>query len=367
MEEFTSLLNNRISYLQRLDGPVMGWSSVYTPEEIIYAAGIAPFSVTGEGEPEAVKARSILSSNLCPYVLSCLEEGLQGIYDFMDGVVIVNTCDARRRLYDAWRNFLKTPFIHIIDLPGTSTPESRSYFKNELLLFKSAIEDHFKLKISEKSLLEAISLWNETRRVLYELQQLRKHQHPPVSGTEFLTIMKACTSGNRQDFLDRLKLYLKSIDNNNDTSSKKPLRILITGSYSDQLSLVSLVEELGADVVCDDMSNGLKYFEGSVNIDKDPMEALAEYYLQKSSHSVMADSEERCNHILKLIKDYNVDAVIYFSLKFCDNNLIDFPYQKNKLNEHGIPVLSLEGERTLVNLHQIKTRVQAFIEMSEGI
>ena len=51
MEEFTSLLNNRISYLQRLDGPVMGWSSVYTPEEIIYAAGIAPFGVTGEGEP----------------------------------------------------------------------------------------------------------------------------------------------------------------------------------------------------------------------------------------------------------------------------------------------------------------------------
>jgi benzoyl-CoA reductase/2-hydroxyglutaryl-CoA dehydratase subunit BcrC/BadD/HgdB len=234
-------------------------------------------------------------------------------------------------------------------------------------LFKRAIEDHFKLKISEKSLLEAISLWNETRRVLNELQQLRKRQNPPVSGTEFLTIMKAGISGNRKDFLDKLKLYLQSIENVSESSSKKPLRILITGSYSDQVSLVSLIEELGADVVCDDMSNGFKYFEGSVNIDMDPIEALAEYYLQKSSHSVMADSEERCNHILKLIKEYDVDAVIYFSLKFCDNNLIDFPYQKNKLNEHGIPVLSLEGERALVNLHQIKTRVQAFIEMSEGI
>ncbi len=367
MDEFSSLLNNKLSYLKSLDKPVMGWSSIYTPEEIIYAAGIAPFSVTGEGEPEAVNARAILSGNLCPYVLSCLEEWLEGIYDFMDGVVIVNTCDARRRLYDAWRHFIKTPFIHIIDLPGTTTPESRSYFKNELLLFKRAIEDHFKLKISEKSLLEAISLWNETRRVLNELQQLRKRQNPPVSGTEFLTIMKGGISGNRKDFLDKLKLYLQSIENVSESSSKKPLRILITGSYLDQVSLISLIEELGADVVCDDMSNGFKYFEGSVNIDMDPIEALAEYYLQKSSHSVMADSEERCNHILKLIKEYDVDAVIYFSLKFCDNNLIDFPYQKNKLNEHGIPVLSLEGERALVNLHQIKTRVQAFIEMSEGI
>lgn len=68
-----------------------------------------------------------------------------------------------------------------------------------------------------------------------------------------------------------------------------------------------------------------------------------------------------------MTKDYGADAVIYYSLKFCDNNLIDFPYQKQRLNEHGISVLPLEGERALVNLHQIKTRIQAFIEMSEGM
>jgi len=367
MEEFTSLFNNRISCLQRLGSPVMGWSSVYTPEEIIYAAGIAPFSVTGEGEPEAVKARSILSSNLCPYVLSSLEEGLQGTYDFMDGVVVVNTCDARRRLYDAWRIFVKTPFIHLIDLPGTVTPESRSYFENQLRIFRRSIEDHFKRTISEQSLMDAISLWNETRRLLNELQQLRKHKNPPVSGTEFMTIMKAGMSGNRKEFLAGLRRFIEGIDKNRNVSSKRRLRVLITGSYLDQLSLVHLIEELGADVVCDDLSNGIKYFEGSVNIDKEPIEALAGYYLEKSGHSVMADSETRFANILKLIEEYDVGAVIYFSLKFCDNSLIDFPYQKYKLNQNGIPVLSLEGERALVNLHQIKTRVQAFIEMSEGI
>ncbi len=367
MEEFSSLSINKISYLKSLDTPVMGWSSVYTPEEIIYAAGITPFSVTGEREPESVKARSILSSNVCPYVLSCLEEGLQGMYDFMDGVVIINTCDARKRLHDAWRLYVKTPYTHIIDLPGTISPESRKYFTNQLLLFKRSIEDHFKCTITENSLMEAISVWNETRDLLNELQQLRKRRNPPVSGTEFLSIVKGGMSGNSRDFRDRLKMFLKKMDKDEGASSKEPLRILITGSYSDQLSLVSLIEELGADVVCDDMSNGIKYFEGTVNIDKEPVESLAEYYLQKSSHSVMADSEDRFNHIMKLIKDYDVDAVVYFSLKFCDNNLIDFPYQKHRLNGQGIPVLSLEGERALVNLHQIKTRVQAFIEMNEGI
>jgi benzoyl-CoA reductase/2-hydroxyglutaryl-CoA dehydratase subunit BcrC/BadD/HgdB len=234
-------------------------------------------------------------------------------------------------------------------------------------LFKGAIENHFKYRITEESLMEAIALWNETRGLLNELQQLRKLKHPPVSGTEFLTIMKAGMGGNLRYFNDRLKGFLKDINGNSEHQNKTPLRILITGSYSDQVSLVSLIEELGADVVCDDMSNGIKYFEGSVNMDKEPIESLAEYYIRRSSHSVMADPEERFQHILKLTKDYGADAVIYFSLKFCDNNLIDFPYQKHRLNEHGISVLSLEGERALVNLHQIKTRIQAFIEMSEGM
>jgi benzoyl-CoA reductase/2-hydroxyglutaryl-CoA dehydratase subunit BcrC/BadD/HgdB len=367
MEQFSNLEKNKITYLKNQGNPVMGWSSIYTPEEIIYAAGIMPFRVTGESEPESIKARAILSGNICPYVLSCLEEGLQGTYDFMDGVVIVSTCDARRRLYDGWRLFAKTPFVHMIDLPRTITPESRGYFKNQFLLFKSAIEAQFKCKITEKCLMEAISLWNETRGLLNELQQIRKHKNPPVSGTEFLAVMKAGMSGDRKGFRDKLKDLLKGIDKKKETSSNKSLRVLITGSYLDQLSLVSLIEELGADVVCDDLSNGIKYFEGSVNINREPIESLAEYYLQKSRHSLMADPEERFKYLLELIKEYDVDAVIYFSLKFCDNNLIDFPYQKYRLQQHEIPVLALEGERALVNLHQIKTRVQAFIEMSEGI
>jgi benzoyl-CoA reductase/2-hydroxyglutaryl-CoA dehydratase subunit BcrC/BadD/HgdB len=350
-----------------MDKPVMGWSSVYTPEEIIDAAGIVPFCITGEGEPTAVKARAVLSSNICPYILSSLEEGIQGLYDFLDGIVIVNTCDARKRLYDAWRIYVKTPFVHNIDFPKNITPESRKYFKNQLLLFIKAIEGHFKCRITEKSLNAAISASNEKRHLFNELQKVRKHGNPPISGTEFLTVTKAGLSGNREEFCKKLKLLLTGIDKNPETSSEKPFRILVTGSYLDQLNLIRLIEQLGADVVCEDLSNGIKYFEGTVSMDNEPIDALAEYYLQKARHSIMTDSEERFKHIFKLIKDYDVDAVIYFSLKFCDNALIDFPYQKNRLDQHGIPVLFLEGERALVNLHQLKTRIQAFIEMHEEL
>jgi benzoyl-CoA reductase/2-hydroxyglutaryl-CoA dehydratase subunit BcrC/BadD/HgdB len=58
--------------------------------------------------------------------------------------------------------------------------------------------------------------------------------------------------------------------------------------------------------------------------------------------------------------------VIYFSLKFCDNNLLDFPLVKKKLNEKGVPVFLIEAERSFKNIEQIKTRIIAFLESQIG-
>lgn len=342
----------------------IGWFSIYTPEEIISAAGITPFRITGELAPASIKSRAILFTNLCPYTLSCFEEGMQGIYDLLDGVVMVNTCDARRRLYDAWKIYLKTPFVHIIDLPKIITPESRIYFKNQLLQFQKAIESHFRSEITEKSLRDSIVLWNETRFLLKQLYELRRSSNPPIEGSEVIGIIKESMTGDRKGFNAKLKDLLSKLRNSSNVAKSRRKRILITGSYFDQVGLIKMIEKLGAVVVCEDLSNGIKYFEGAVDINKEPIEALAEYYIAKSPCARMVDSEKRSENILRLLKDYNVDAVIYFALKFCDSNLIDFPYQKNKLNESGIPVLFLEGERSLINLSQLKTRIQAFLEIS---
>lgn len=355
---------NRIDVLKSIRQPKMGWFSIYTPEEIIYAANITPFRITGELAPASIKSRAILFTNLCPYTLSCLEEGIQAVYNFLDGVVIVNTCDARRRLYDAWRIYLKTPFIHIIDLPKIITPESRKYFKGQFLRFKEAIENHFKCKIAEKSLKEAIALSNETRFLLKQLYDLRKNNNPAIEGSEVITIIKDIMSGSRKEFNAKLKDSLSKLKSQAASGSNQKKRILITGSYFDQVSLIKIIEKLGAVVVCEDLSNGIKYFDGKVDINKEPIEALADYYLEKNPCARMIDAEKRSKDILKLVKDYKADAVIYFALKFCDNNLIDFPYQKDKLNQNKIPVLFLEGERELINLGQLKTRIQAFLEIN---
>lgn len=363
IDDITCLNKDKINLLKNINQPKIGWFSIYTPEEIIYAAGLIPFRITGEEATTVSKARAAMFANICPYTLSCLEEGMQDVYNFIDGVVMVNTCDARRRLYDTWRHYVSnSKFIHLLDLPKFVSPESKDYFHRQIILFMESLQNYFGCKITEEHLKRAIELWDETRSLLNRLYDLRKKSNPSINGAQAINIVKASMTGLKELFNKKLNALLIQLENQEVIQKSKGLRILICGSYFDQTNLIELIERLGALVVCEDLSNGIKYFEGGVGIKGDPITALSNYYLEKASCARMASSERRFNHIWKLVQEYKVDAVIYFSLKFCDTNLIDFPYQKNKLNERNIPVLFLEGERNLINLEQIKTRIQAFFE-----
>ncbi len=357
------LHKNRFDLLKKNKKPKIGWLSICTPEEIIHAAGFLPYRITGETRPNAVKAGGYMHRNICPYILSCFEEALTGVHDFSSGVIIVNACDTRRRLCDVWKYFLKTNFVYMIDMPKAVNPHTKDYYKAQLCQLVKAIERNYGKKITDDSIREAISLYNEKRLLLQQLYELRKQDNPPISGAQVINIVKAGMVGLNEEFNSRLSDLLDELHSQkpDNSESDKP-RILICGSYFDHIEIIDMLEQIGAVVVCEDISNGIKYFEGGVDIDKNPVTALADYYLDKATCARMTDSEKRFSHLWNLITEYRVDSVIYFSLKFCDNNLIDFSYQKKRLDENGIPVLFLEIERVATNISQMKTRMQAFME-----
>ena len=71
----------------------------------------------------------------------------------------------------------------------------------------------------------------------------------------------------------------------------------------------------------------------------------------------------RFEHIFNLVDEFEVDGVIFYTLKFCDPHLFDVPLLKDRLNEKGIPGLVLEGDYTPGTLGRVRTRVEAFVEM----
>jgi benzoyl-CoA reductase/2-hydroxyglutaryl-CoA dehydratase subunit BcrC/BadD/HgdB len=361
ISDITDLHKNRFELLKASSSPKIGWLSIYTPEEILYATGMIPYRITGETFPKVSKAPGYMHRNICPYVLSCLDEVLDGVHDFSDGVIIANACDARRRLFDVWRHFRNKDFVHMLDLPKCVEPATKELFILEIHYLIETIEKRYSIKISEAALKEAIFLCNKTRELIQKLYEFRKNGCSSLTGAQYMNITKASMTGLKKEFNQKLSLLLEQLSKSDKIDTSKP-RVMICGSYFDHVHIVELIEKMGAVVVCEDISNGVKYFQGTVDTEKEPVKALADYYLDKATCARMIDSQKRFENIWRLIKDYNVNSVIYVSLKFCDSNLIDFHYQKKHLIEKKIPVLFLETERFVSNMGQIQTRIQAFFE-----
>lgn len=362
LTDITDIHHNRFEILQACGRPKLGWVSIYTPEEIIYAAGLIPYRISGETCPKTTKASAYMHRNICPYVLSCFEEVLAGKHDFADGAVITNVCDARRRLHDVWKYFRPDDFLHMPDLPKVIDTTTKKYFITEMQHLMDVLENRFDVNITEAALRNAVSVYNASRKLLQRLYDLRNEIHPPISGEDYMFIVKAAMTGPREVFNEKLSLLLEELPRHGRETPVAATRIMICGSYFDHPHIIRVIEEMGGVVACEDISNGVKYFEGMVDEEKEPLEALSDYYLDKATCAALFDSGKRFDHMMGLIGQYKVDAVVYVSLKFCDNNLIDWHYQQKRLQEKEIPVLFLETERAVSNMGQIRTRVQAFLE-----
>ncbi len=147
--------------------------------------------------------------------------------------------------------------------------------------------------------------------------------------------------------------------------TRTPLAIMIIGNFIAEEKLWEMLSTMNFKLASEDLCISNRYFEKQVEPDNntDLLESIAERYLNKPQCMRMADMGSKLAEIENNIIKNNIRGIIFISLKFCDNMLYSFPLLKQKLNEMGVPVLYLEIEYNNFSEGQLKTRVQAFLEM----
>jgi len=372
--EFLDYICRKNRVLKTIKKPIMGWVCTYTPVEIIIAAGFYPYRILPTTDPSL--ATSYLDSNFCPYVRSCLGEVLGKESEYADNLIIVNSCDAMRRLYDAWRHYVQGTFIYLLDLPRDNSAKDIQYYQDNLQSLIDGLEEKFKIKISEDLLRQAISLCNKTRELLAELFDLYINEKVSLSAVEFLQIVKGSMSFPQEEYNGLLEEFIKGVKIedkilSDDSQIKNKYKILITGTVMDDLSIAEVIEDYGGKIVFVDMCTGNRYFQNQIplktskKINNNPLRLLAEYYLSKTPCPRMMNLEKRWEYLLKIIKENQVKGVIFYNLKFCDTSFFELPIIRERLQKHKIPSLCLEGEFTSSTSGRIKTRIQAFLEVLE--
>jgi len=344
---------------------VIGWSCTYTPEELIYAGNSVPVMVFGN--LESTKLADVhLPINTCSFARGCLNSALKGDYDYLDGFIASNSCDNRNKILDLWRYHVQIPYVHFINTPHTRTEGTHSFFYEETLRFKTSLEEAFGEKITDTALRNAIQVYNENRLLLRKIYDLRMKEPPLISGVEALEIVLSSMVTSKEKHSKLLSHLLAEVSNRADPP-KNGVRLLVSGSAMDNSEPIKIVEAVGGSVVADDWCTGSRYFWDLVSSEGDPLRAIAKRYLDKVPSSFMLEGEERFRHTIEMAKCFDVEAVIIFVLKFCDAHMFDTPQLTEELNALGLPVLYLEWEHSLSGLAQLKTRIEAFLEMVGGI
>ncbi len=351
---------------------IIGYFCCYPPLELLTASNMVPYRITGSVREPVTVADAYMEIIVCPYVRSSFDLAMKGRYDFLDGFVFPHTCDAVDRMRNVWKYYLKPAYFHYINVPHMVHPPSYDFFKTELVAFKRSIEEFSGRGISLASLREAIDLHNENRSLVRQLYELRKKDPPLLSGTEMTEIIVAAMSIPIGECNDMVRRVIDEVHNRRHPPQGRGARVLVYGSEIDNIDFIQLIEECGANVVIDDLCLGTRYYWYDVERTADPLDGLVARYLDKIPcprtykdfpGTTSADLDNRFGHILKFARDFNVNGAILYILRFCDAHEFDAPDVRDYLLEAGLKVLHLEDDYSVGSIMQLRTRIQAFLEM----
>lgn len=368
IEMFQEWYDNRHEYAKhwkdKTGGKVLGYFCTYVPEEILYAADVLPVRILGSHEPQDMTEPHIFAM-YCPFCRDCLAQGLEGRYDYLDGIMIAQSCLHIRQAYTSWDLHVPVDWSYYLPMPNhVQSPRAVPFLVGELEAFMEAVQEWTGKEITDDDLNRGIEILNRDRQLMKQMYELRKRDEPPLSGLEAMYVVVSSQMTDKDEHAGIVEDTLKELKNR---TLGRPVgqRLMILGSEDDDHEFIDMVESCGSTFVIDDHCTGTRYFWDEVVPDGDPLTAIATRYVNRvACPSKDWPVRSRVPHILSLAKDWDASGAVILQQKFCDPHELDIPAIKEALEDQGVTTLFLELDVT-VPVGQFKTRVEAFLEILE--
>jgi len=373
IEKYYKEYGLRAKELKKEGKKMIGYVCSFVPLEIITAAGCIPFRVRGDIHEPITKGDTLLETIVCPYYRSCFDLSVKGKYDFLSGIVIPHGCDSMVRSYSAWSYSLPYSFFRFVNIPSVCVESSFEFFGAELNDFRKSLEKFVGKAITDDDLARAVRVHNENRDKVRALYEFRKADPPLVSGTELtmmLTVGSSLPIGEANVLFDQV---LAEVGRREKSQLKKGARLFMDGACIDNIELIKLVEELGGNVVADTICNGARDYFPRTDEGGNPIDALAHRYLDKincpktyrenKTGTFEGDMASRFSDIGAHAKEFKVNGAILYVYKYCDPFGFEVPARKAYYQSIHVPLLHLEDVYSAGTMGQLRTRIQAFLEM----
>lgn len=364
----------RIQELQeaRANGrKVIGTFCVFVPEEIVWAADAIQVGLCAGAEAGTEAAEKILPRNTCALIKSFVGFKLARLCPFIescDMVVGETTCDGKKKAYEIFADYAP---VYVMEIPQMKCAADRALWKSEVLRFKQAVEALTGRSITAENLRKAVALINRRRRALQRLNRLRAAHPVPISGRDVLLI-------NQVSFYDDPDRFTQKVEELSDELEEKvhrgegvadgAVRVMLSGCPMaiPNWKLPYIIESSGAVVVGEESCIGSRNTRDLVDESGTTLEEILDNIVDrymKIDCACFTPNTERLEHIVDMARELNVKGVIHYGLSFCQPYAIESFKVEKALEKAGLPMLSIETDYSMEDVEQLKTRVEAFVEM----
>ncbi len=369
MSEIHGLRVKELVEAKKQGKKVFGTFCVFVPEELIWAVDGICVGLCAGAEAGKEEAERVLPRTLCPLIKSFMGFKIARLCPFIevsDLIIGETTCDGKKKAFEILSSFKPT---YVMEIPQMKKQNDFNLLKEEVLKLKEEIEKTSNKKITEENLSDAIRLINKRRKALQRLNKLRQKNPFVISGKDALLVNQISFYDDPVRFTEKVNMLCDELE---DMIDKKQVqdkaRILISGCPMavPNWKIPHIVESSNAVIVdeesCIGERNTRELVDESGNTFEEMIENIVKRYM-KIDCACFTPNEERIENIVSLAKKYNVDGVIHYTLQYCDPYLIEAYRVEKALEKESIPVLRIETDYSLEDTEQLKTRIEAFVEM----
>lgn len=349
----------------------VGFYCVFAPQELIVAADAVPVTLCATKEEPIADGEKYLPRNFCPLIKSSYGFAITekcAFFNNSEFIIGETTCDGKKKMFELMETFKPTV---VLEVPQSAKGEAqKAYWRSEVARCKTEIEKRLGVKITDEKMKAAIKELNEQRALMRELAHLNTAIPAPLSGLDMLKVMWARNfTFDRGAFNQQLRdliAELKGMKAKGEGAMPKTAkRIIVTGVPTGvgAEKVLKIIEESGAAIVYIENCSGMKQYLHDVATTGSPLDAIADKYLETPC-SCMSPNTGRLELLAKLAKEYHADGVVDVTWVGCHTYNVESRVLKDYLAKHGnVPLLQIETDYSQGDAGQIKTRVEAFLEM----
>jgi benzoyl-CoA reductase/2-hydroxyglutaryl-CoA dehydratase subunit BcrC/BadD/HgdB len=380
LQYFDAVLKNREQRAEELmrfkagGGKVVGVFCIHVPDELIYAAGAVPVKMSCGFYDTISLGEEIAPKNLCPLIKSSIGTiafKLDPIFNLCDVIIVPTSCDGKKKMIDLLSNYVT---VWPLELPNNKeSTKGKELWAEEVYNLRAKLEKLTGKTISTSALKQSIELLQKRSYLTRNLLELRKNQDPIITGRDMAIVINSAFIDDLHRWMTNLEKLIEEIKTKPAQPKKAHKRILLLGSplIFPNMKILNVIEELGAVVVADDSCASSQYFYNPAIVNewtnKAMMNAIIDKHLLPAICPIFVNNDDRIDRVLELAAQYKVDGAIYHVLRLC--NVFDFEYKKvsTVFDQNKIPILRLETEYSEEDTEQIKTRVEAFLELLDSV